>query len=84
MTRIFAYTMWPRVLSMVGAPLGVVPAGISPMILALTLGLAAGIMLFITGEMWNDSRRDAGIACSSIGLLVGVVLALLASSAEQG
>jgi zinc transporter, ZIP family len=76
-SRIYGLTMWPSVLSMIGAPIGVILAGISPVFLALTLGLAAGVMLFITGEVWGDSREDAGISWSSIGLLVGLVLAML-------
>ena len=79
-SRILAFTMWPSILSMIGAPLGVILAGISPVILALTLGFAAGIMLFIAGEVWSDGREDAGVAWSSLGLLVGVLLALLTSA----
>jgi hypothetical protein len=50
------------------------------MILALTLGFAAGIMLFVAGEVWSDGREDAGVAWSSLGLLFGVLLALLISA----
>jgi len=82
--RIFALTMWPSILSMIGAPIGVILADISPVLLGVTLSLAAGIMLFITGEVWSDSRKDAGVAWSSIGLLVGVVLAVLSSAIVKG
>ena len=77
--RIYATTMWPSIFSMIGAPIGVVLAGVSPTFFALTLGLAAGLMLFIIGEVWTDGRKDAGVAWSSLGLLMGVVLALLTS-----
>jgi ZIP family zinc transporter len=83
-TRIFALTMWPSILSMIGAPIGVILADISPVLLGVTLSLAAGIMLFITGEVWSDSRKDAGVAWSSIGLLVGVLLAVLSSAIVKG
>ncbi len=48
-------------------------------LLSLTLGIAAGLMLFIIGEIWTDSRSDSGVVWSSFGLLLGVVLALLTS-----
>ncbi len=82
--RIYGLTMWPSIFSLFGGILGVVLAGISPIILALTLALAAGIMLFITGEIWGDSRRKAGSKWSSVGLAVGVVLALLSSTVARG
>lgn len=79
--QIFALTMLPSVFSGIGAPIGVVLAGSSPVLLSLTLSLAVGVMLFIAGEIWSDSRRDAGVAWSSVGLLIGVVLALLTAMA---
>lgn len=82
--RIFALTMLPCVFSGVGAPIGVVLAGSSPVLLTLTLSLAVGVMLFIIGEVWSDSRRDAGVMWSSVGLLIGVVLALLTTVASTG
>jgi ZIP family zinc transporter len=82
--RIFALTMLPSVFSGIGAPIGEVLAGSSPVLLSLTLSLAVGVMLFITGELWSDSRRDAGVAWSSVGLLIGVMLALLTSMARVG
>jgi hypothetical protein len=36
-----------------------------------------GIMLFIGGDVWGDSRDDAGVVWSSAGLLVGVLLAMV-------
>jgi ZIP family zinc transporter len=70
-------TTWPGLLSTIGAPLGVIVAGISPEFLAFTLSLAVGIMLFIGGDVWGDSRDDAGVVWSSAGLLVGVLLAMV-------
>ncbi len=77
---IYGLTMWPSIFSLIGGVLGVILAGLSPTILALTLALAAGIMLFITGEVWTDGRQEAGASWSSVGLLVGVLLALLTST----
>ena len=71
--------MWPSIFSMIGAPIGVILASISPTFFSLTLGIAAGLMLFIIGEIWTDSRMDSGVVWSSFGLLLGVVLALLTS-----
>jgi ZIP family zinc transporter len=77
---LFWQTCWPSLFGVIGAPLGVLLAGISPLVLAFALSGAAGIMLFISGEIWGDSREDAGVAFSSIGMLAGVLLALFTSS----
>ncbi len=78
--KMYGLTMWPSIFSLVGGILGVILAGISPVVLAFTLALAGGIMLFISGEVWSDGRKDAGAQWSSIGLLVGVLLALWTST----
>ncbi len=78
--QIYGLTMWPSIFSLIGGILGVILAGISPVVLAFTLALAGGIMLFITGEIWADGREEAGPQWSSVGLLVGVLLALFTST----
>ncbi len=83
-SRLLWETTWPGLLSVIGAPLGVVLASISPVVLAFTLALAAGIMLFIAGDVWGDSQREAGPAWSAIGLLAGVLLALATSGTGPG
>ncbi len=77
-------TVWPGLLSVIGAPLGVLLAGISPTLLALTLALAAGIMLFTVGEVWSDGHKLAGPTWPSIGLLAGVLLALAMAGGGPG
>jgi ZIP family zinc transporter len=82
--QIYWETVWPGLLSVIGAPLGVLFARISPSLLAFTLAFAAGIMLVITGEVWSDGRKLAGPSWSSLGILVGVLLALATSGTGPG
>jgi ZIP family zinc transporter len=82
--QIYGETIWPGLLSVIGAPIGVLLAGISPTLLALTLALAAGIMLVITGDVWGDGRRLAGPNWSSIGVLLGVLLAVATAVTGSG
>ncbi len=82
--KLYAMTMWPSVFSLLGGGLGAILAGISPTLLALALALASGIMFFITGEIWADGRHDAGSKWSSVGLLVGLLLALFTSTLVGG
>ncbi len=82
--KLYAMTMWPSVFSLLGGGLGAILAGISPTLLAFALALASGIMFFITGEIWADGRHDAGSKWSSVGLLVGLLLALFTSTLAGG
>ena len=82
--QIYWETVWPGLLSVIGVPIGVLLAGISSTLLAPTLALAAGIMLVITVEVWSDGRRMAGANWSTIGVLVGVLLALGTSGLRLG
>lgn len=82
--QIYWQTIWPGLLSVIGAPLGVFLTGLSSTFLSLTLALAAGIMLVITGEIWSDGQRLAGSQWSSLGLLIGVLLALATLASGRG
>jgi zinc transporter ZupT len=78
--EMYGLMMWPSIFSLIGGILGVILAGISPVVLALTLAIAAGIILFISGEVWADGREEAGPNWSSVGLVVAVLLALFSST----
>ena len=62
----------------IGALLGAVISGISTLILGLSLGFAAGAMLYIVcDELIPDAYETAGAHFSILGIFCGTVLGLL-------
>ena len=76
--RILAITAIAGAPMGVGALLGVLIGGISPALLGISLGFAAGAMLYIVcDELIPDAYISAGAHLSIAGIFAGVILGIL-------
>lgn len=76
--KVVAVTALAGVPMGIGALIGAAISSISPLVLGLSLGFAAGAMLYIVcDELIPDAYKSAGAHLSILGILCGTVLGIL-------